>query len=57
MDQIFVLKTIPKQHLAKDKKLYTAIMDLEVYDSFDREGLWDVLWRGRTAGSRDQNIL
>ena len=41
MDQIFSLRCIAEKHLAKHKKVYCALVDLEkAYDSVWREELW-----------------
>ena len=43
-DQIFVVKQIVKYTIEKNKKTYTAFVDLEkAYDHVSREKLWIVL--------------
>ncbi len=43
IDQIFEMKRLVEEYLGKDKKLYTAFMNLEkAYDQIDR-ALWNVL--------------
>ncbi len=38
VDQIFVIKMLVEEYLAKDSQLYAAFMDLEkAYDRVDRE--------------------
>ncbi len=45
IDQIFVMKRLVEEYLGKDKKLYTAFMDLKkAYDRVDREALWSLLY-------------
>ena len=44
VDQIFAIRMIVEEYLAKGRKLYAAFMDLEkAYDRVDREALWNVL--------------
>ncbi len=44
VDQIFAKMMLVEEYLEKDKKLYSACMELEkAYDRVDREALWSVL--------------
>ncbi len=44
VNQIFTVKMLVEKYLEKDRKLFTAFMDLEkAYDRVDRKGLWDTL--------------
>ena len=44
IDQIFTLRMLVEKHLAKDRKMFAAFMDLEkAYDRVDWEALWEVL--------------
>ena len=43
-DQIFAVRQVCEKHLAKDKEVFWAFMDLEkAYDRIDREDLWTVM--------------
>ncbi len=44
VDEIFAMKMLVEEYLGKDKKLYSAFMDLEkACTRVDRDSLWSVL--------------
>ena len=46
MDQVFTVRQVCEKYLANGKVVFWAFMDMEkAYDTIDRHGMWQMLWR------------